>query len=112
MKVDTEQASGATIAKAVGRVDSTNARAFDDALETIIDESSQAVIVDLEALSYISSAGLRVILLAAKSLQKLDREFMICSLSDSIKELFEVSGFDKIITIHTSRAEALASLNS
>ncbi len=111
MKVDTEQAAGATIAKASGRVDSTNARAFDDALAAIIKENAQALIVDLEDLSYISSAGLRVFLLVAKSLQKLDREFMLCSLSDSITELFAVSGFDKIITIHPSRAAALAALN-
>ncbi len=110
MKVDTEQVSGATIAKATGRIDSTNARVFDDALEAIIDASSEALIVDLATLSYISSAGLRVILLTAKTLQKHGRDFMLCSLSDSIKELFEVSGFDKIIEIHTSRDEALAAL--
>lgn len=96
------------VVTASGRVDGTNARDFQSDLEAVIKASDQAVVLDMENLSYISSAGLRVILLAAKSLQRKDATLTICSLSDPIREIFSVSGFDQIIPIHATQAEALA----
>ena len=99
MSVSTEWAwnDDAIVVTADGRVDGTNARDFQSALEAVIEASDQAVILDMERLTYISSAGLRVILLAAKSLQRKDATLAICSLSDPIREIFSVSGFDQII---------------
>ncbi len=110
MIVNTVEESGALIALAEGRIDSSNARDFDDALRKIIGESQEAFVIDFQALTYISSAGLRVILMTAKALQKLEREFMVCSLSEAVRELFEISGFDKIIHVHETRANALANV--
>ena len=112
MSVSTEWAwnDSAIVVTADGRVDGTNARDFQSALETVIEASDQAVILDMERLTYISSAGLRVILLAAKSLQRKEATLSICSLSDPIREIFSVSGFDQIINAHppATQAEALA----
>ena len=111
MGVETERLGDILIAKTDGRVDGANAREFQVALEAAIDPGERAVILDMEQLSYISSAGLRVILLTARALQDRNAKFAICSLSESIREVFEISGFDKIISVHASRAEALASFN-
>ena len=111
MLVNTERNGDALIAKTEGRVDGVNAREFQVALETALDAGESAVILDMEQLSYISSAGLRVILLTAKTLQNQKAKFAVCSLSESVREVFEISGFDKIISIHPSQAEALASFN-
>ena len=110
MKVNTIEESTALVALAEGRIDSSNAIDFDNALGDLIEKSQQAFILDFEAISYISSAGLRVILLTAKSLQKLEREFIVCSLSESIAELFKISGFDRLIQVRGTRAEALAAV--
>ena len=112
MEVNTERDNGTLIAKAEGRVDGSNAREFEEALDSAITqhEDGQAVIVDFEGLSYISSAGLRVILLTARTLRKQDKEFVVCSLSDPIREVFEISGFDKIIPVYASKSEALAAV--
>ena len=110
MKIRTNREGGILIVSAEGRVDGANAREFDDALQAAISESDSALIMDLEALSYISSAGLRVLLLVAKKFQKRDGKLVVCSLSSSIKEVFEISGFDQIIPLHASRSEALVSL--
>ncbi len=111
MGVTTERQGDTLIAKTEGRVDGANAREFQVALEAAIDASERAVILDLEQLSYISSAGLRVILLVARTLRSQKAKFAVCSLSEPIREVFEISGFDKIISIHRSQAEALASFN-
>ena len=112
MEIEMERQRDTLIAKTDGRVDGANAREFQAALEAAIDANERAVILDMENLSYISSAGLRVILLTAKALQGRNRKFAICSLSESIREVFEISGFDKIIPIHASELEALAAFNN
>ncbi len=110
MEMNTEREGGTLIAKAKGRVDGANAREFQDALEAATDASDCAVILDLQQLSYISSAGLRVILLTAKALRRQGAKFAVCSLSDPIREVFAISGFDKIIPLYASLTEAIAAL--
>ena len=110
MDIQTERDGGTLIAKAEGRIDGVNARDFEEALKAAISDDDDNVVIDLEGLSYISSAGLRVILLVAKTLRKRNAKFMLCSLSDPIREVFEISGFDKIIPVHASREQALASI--
>ena len=111
MELNAEHENGTLIAKAEGRIDGGNAREFEDALNASITEDDRAVIIDLERLSYISSAGLRAILLTAKTLGKRNAKFALCSLSDAIREIFEISGFDKIIAIHATLDEARASID-
>ncbi len=93
-----------------GRVDGTTAREFHEKLDAAVTPEDDAVILDMERLSYISSAGLRVVLIIAKALQRQNSKFAICALSVAIREVFQMSGFDKIIPVHDSRVEALASL--
>ena len=93
-----------------GRVDGTNAMDFQAALEGAIQQSDQGVVMDMGELQYISSAGLRVILLVAKSLQKQNARLLGCSLSESVREIFAISGFDKIVPVYDSREEALREL--
>ena len=112
MDIKTERNDGTLIAKAQGRIDGVNARDFEEAMKAAISSDDGTVVIDLEGLSYISSAGLRVILLIAKTLRKRNAELILCSLSDPIREVFEISGFDKIIPVHASREQALSSIGS
>ncbi len=110
MEVHTEREGGALIARAVGRIDGANAREFENALQATLGKHDSALILDMQSLSYISSAGLRVILMAAKVLQRRGGKFVVCSLSDSINEVFEISGFNRVIPTHATRSEAVAAL--
>ena len=111
MEVITERQDGVLAARVSGRVDSTNAREFEETIRSLIEESDRAVIMDFEKLVYISSAGLRAVLMTAKNLWKRNATFALCSLPEVVREVFRVSGFDKIISIHPSKAEALAALD-
>jgi anti-anti-sigma factor len=110
MELVTDRLNGIVFAEAWNRVDGTNAREFEKALKEAITREDRAMIIDFEHLKYISSAGLRAILLTAKLLRKRNAKFGLCFLSEPIREVFAISGFDKIIAIHGSRAEALATL--
>ncbi len=110
MELHTERTEGVLIVKAWTRVDGANAREFEKALKAAIGDDDRAVVIDFEELAYISSAGLRAILVIAKLLQNRDAAFAICSLGDTVRAVFEISGFDKIIPIHSSSADALAAV--
>ena len=66
----------------------------------------------LRELAVHQQRGLRVILTTAKSLQSSQRKFVICTLSNPIQDIFVISGFDQIINIQGSRAEALATMEA
>ena len=110
VELQADQTEGILIINVSGRIDGVNAQEFQKNLEEEIATSQNPVILDLENLSYISSAGLRSILLAAKILKSRNILFILCSLSAPIKEVFEIAGFDKIINVLESRSEAIATI--
>ena len=112
MNVEALNQGNSLVLKTQGRVDGTNAVQFQNALEGAIEGNDQPVILDFENLAYISSAGLRAILVVAKALQRRDVEFAVCSLAEPVKEVFIISGFDRIIPIHDSQESAAGSFGS
>ena len=112
MAVTIEREGSTLVAVASGRVDSANASQFQEELGAVNDGSGSGVVLDLGGLSYISSAGLRVILMVAKTLRSANTNFVVCSPTEPIREIFEISGFSQIIPIHNSKAEAVSVVNS
>lgn len=106
-----EQKEGIAIAQISGRIDSTAASAFQDALESGLHGGNRIVVLDFEQVNYISSAGLRVIVAIAKQLREQDVKLALCSLSKPVYEVFSISGFDQLIAIRASQAEALGDLD-
>lgn len=111
MELDFERTDGLVVVTGCMRVDGSNARDFEKALRDIVQDDDRALVLDFEPLTYISSAGLRAILLTAKNLQKRGAGFGICTLAPPIREVFAISGFDKIISTYETKDEAVASLN-
>ena len=92
-----------------GRLDSQTSPDAQQQLTRLIEEGETKILVNLEKLDYISSAGLRVLLVVAKKLKANAGELRICSLNEVVKEVFDISGFDMILPISTSESEALES---
>lgn len=110
MDVKTDRQNGTLIASVEGRIDGATAREFEEIMTAAIDDGDKAVVIDLEKLSYISSAGLRSVLLIAKGMWKRKGKCVVCSLDESNSEVFRISGFDKIINIHASTSAAIDSV--
>jgi anti-sigma B factor antagonist len=83
--------------KLEGRLDTTTSPQLEGELGSKLDGVKELVF-DLEKLEYISSAGLRVLLSAQKVMNK-SGKMTVCNVSDSINEIFEVTGFSDILTI-------------
>ena len=102
-----ERIQGILIAIILGRIDSSNAYEFQRVLEDEINATDQALLLDFERVSYISSAGLRIGLIMAKQFNEPGKQFGICSLSEPVREIVVASGFDQIISIYESRDAAI-----
>ena len=111
MPIESRRDSGTLIIQTEERVDSANAQAFYQELDSAIESDDRAVVMDMQRLAYISSAGLRVILQTARKLQQQNAKFAICSLSGTVREVFEISGFDRVIDIHSSQEDAIAAVS-
>ena len=80
-----------------GRLDTTTAPEFEAAVKAL-PEDVMALVIDMEALDYISSAGLRVLLVAQKTMNK-KGTMKVIHINETVMEIFEVTGFADILTI-------------
>jgi stage II sporulation protein AA (anti-sigma F factor antagonist) len=102
--------NNALIIKINGRMDAVTAPEFEKTLNAWIDESEKYFVVDLSSLEYISSAGLRSILVIAKKLKALSGKIILAAMEESVNEVFEISGFNSIIPIHDTVQAAIHQL--
>ncbi len=95
-----------------GRIDASNAGACEKDLLALMESQGPSAIMDLSGLSYISSAGLRVLLVAAKTARAKGGKAVICSAPAAIAEVLKMSGFDKVIPLTPDRPAAQAQLGA
>ena len=93
-----------------GRLDWSTSEAFKEAIKDAVEETDRALILDFGELDFIGSAGLRVILLTAKTLVEQDAKLVLCSLSNPVRAVFRVTGFEQLLPIHETLAQARESL--
>lgn len=91
-----------------GSLDTVTAPEAQAVLDQAIFDGASNLVVDCQDLTYVSSAGLRILLVAAKKLQPNGGQVRMCNLSPMVREVFEISGFTAILPVFPSRAEALA----
>jgi anti-anti-sigma factor len=92
-----------------GRLDTATSADFDFALESHAEKPTR-LLVDLTGIQYVSSAGLRVFLMLAKKLQKSGGRLVLCNMSGSVREVFDIAGFSKILQIEDDREDGLKAL--
>ena len=105
-----EERDGSSIALPEGAIDHETADAFQAALSGAIDGAvaKSRLIVDLSRVEYMSSVGLRVLMRASKQSREAKVEIHIAGLNDTMAEIFKISRFDKIFSIHDTVESALA----
>src|SRR5262245_1519252 len=101
LEVKIEQLESAVVIHAVGPVDSTTAAALQEPLLHSAESPSGALQVDLAQVSYLSSAGMRVLLLAAKVLQKRGERLRLLNVPQQIHSLLKLAGFTSFIDVNS-----------
>ena len=97
--VTQETRGGWLVVRVKGRADAETADQLEAALRSAVDQHSR-IAADFAALDYISSAGLRAVLQAARAAQSKDVEFAVCGMSAPVKKVFDMSGMQHVLTIH------------
>ena len=105
------QAEGSIIiVKTRGRLDSGAAKSAEEGFAAALGQGAPHLAIDMTGLDYISSAGLRVLLMVAKKVQQAGGKVALFGLVPNVREVFAVSGFDTIFAIREDRAAALAAV--
>ncbi len=102
MKITQKEENGIVSITIKGRLDADSSLEAEKVVEDALKGQTKRVLFDLASLEYLSSAGLRVLLGAAKEMRRKDGKLVLCSLNEFVKEIFEVSGFQSLIPIAES----------
>jgi anti-anti-sigma factor len=99
IQVTEETRSGWCVIGVGGRADAETADELEAALRAAVNQNAK-VAADFAALNYISSAGLRAVIQAARAAEARHVEFAVCGLSANVKKVFDMSGLHHILKIH------------
>ncbi len=108
MKITESKRNGIAVLTVAGRVDASNAGMLEETLLERVAAGEKVLVVDCAGLDYISSAGLRALLVAAKRLMPSNGQIALAALKEHIKEVFDIAGLSSIFSLHATVEEALA----
>ena len=98
-----------------GRIDHATAEQFKAALAPHLDTCAAArggVVIDMTGVEYISSVGLRVVMLASKKSKAQGCTLAVCGLQPVVREIFAISRFDLVLQVFPTLHETLAALSA
>jgi anti-anti-sigma factor len=114
MKLSSQTYADTLVIQPAGRLDHDNCEDFRAGLQPHLEQGARdgrAVVLDLSGLEYISSAGLRCFMLAAREARNQGGKVVLAALRPVVAEIFQISRFNMLFEIHASVREALASLS-
>ena len=112
MQFFSEKSGAVLVASLEGQLNSGNAADLEDRMLGLVETGEHQWVLDLSRLDYISSAGLRVVLMLAKRLRGHQGRLVLCRLQPQVHEVFDISGFLSILTAVGTREEAVSQLET
>ena len=109
MEIKTTESGDVSVLEIQGHLDTNTSPEAEASINALIEGGTSKILINFAALEYISSAGLRVLLATAKKLKAAGGDLKICSLNDTVQEVFDISGFSSILAVSNDQDEALAS---
>jgi anti-sigma B factor antagonist len=108
MEIETRRVYDVLVVDMSGRLDSHSSGDAGDRMVKLVQAEDKRVLLNLEKLEYVSSAGLRIIIRAAKLLQTNRGELKICNARGVVRDALETAGFHSLIKIYDSEKEAFS----
>jgi anti-anti-sigma factor len=115
MHLESRHIDNVLILAPIDRIDQAHADSFKAALEPHLSECKAGgtpVVLDFSGVAYISSVGLRVLMLAARQVKAQGGKIVICSLTSLVNEVFEISRFNLVFAVFPDEDAALANLSA
>ena len=110
MKLVEETHGRVILVTASGRLDGTTSAAFGERLEKLAAAVEPRLVVDFSGIDFVSSAGLRTVLTVLKRVKAANGMLALCAVQAPVKEVLDITGFTRMLSLHSGRAEALAAL--
>lgn len=107
MNITTKDVNEIKVVEFDGELDTTSSPAAESQLNQLREQGVRKILVDLEKMDFISSAGLRVLLATAQELKKAGGELRVCNLNEIVQEVFDISGFSSLLMVFDNEAEAV-----
>ena len=111
MEIIQKKENGIVCIEIIGRLDADSSPEAEKVVKDAIKDQTNRILFNLASLEYLSSAGLRVLLGAAKEMRRKDGKIVLCALNEFVKEIFEVSGFQSLIPITETVESGLETLS-
>jgi anti-sigma B factor antagonist len=108
MQISGEVKGGIAVVRFEGSLDTKTAAAAQEYLDRTIDGGAAKVLLSFDKVDFVSSAGLRVLLLTAKKLRARSGGMRVCGLNESVAEVFAISGLTTIFKVFPTEERALA----
>jgi anti-anti-sigma factor len=108
MEVIESSADGVTVLEPRGRMDAASSKPFGGRVVELMRAGGTRMLIDLEGIHYISSAGFRALLIAHKQSADNQGKLVLCGLSTELRRTFELGAFLDLFTICGTRAEGIA----
>lgn len=112
MEIQKERAGDIDVVSANGRLDGIYSTAFAKEVGELITGTNPKILIDFAEIDFVTSAGIRAVLLLMKKAKETGAAFAICGVNDEVREVLDATGLTPMIAIHPSRSEGLAALNA
>jgi len=112
MEIGEARAQGALVLAPAGRLDSVSSGELERHALARLDAGERRVVVDLAGVEYISSAGLRVLLVMAKRLKPPTGALVLCGMGPGVRTVLELAGFLSLFAVEPAREQALARIEA
>ncbi len=108
MEISESKQGNVTVVKAQGKLDSASSPELEKFLAGLIEKGTRQIALNLAGLEYVSSAGLRVFLSAAKRLKQSQGKLALANLTPQVQQIFDIAGFNNILPVFKTVNEAIA----
>ncbi len=98
------------IVRLEGRIDATSTPILEKKMASLLEKEKQLVLMDFSKVDYLSSAGMRLLLSASKKIKAHGGKCLLCSMHEDVMEIIKMAGFERILSIYSTEAEALKPL--
>jgi len=112
MEIQKEQVGEVCVVTVNGHLDGTHSTAFCNQVGELITGTNPKILVDFTGIDFITSAGLRALLLLVKKADTSGSVFALCGVNDQVRQVFDTVGFTAMFSIHSGRSEGLAALTA
>ena len=103
-----EQKEGVSIFNLQGRIDASNSNQIHEKIMDEIESGASNIVINFSDVSYISSAGLRILVYTSKTMKKKSGTLSICAMSKNIEKIFQISGLMGLFDVHSNLESSLS----